>query len=78
MGYVHNFLELMDLNRKPTGSDEEWPPYTKEEPYYFILDAEESGLRRGPRSQACAFWNNFMPVITPGTASRKPFLHCIL
>lgn len=45
---------------KPTEGDE-WPMYTRDEPQYYIFNAEESGLGIGPRSTACAFWNEFLP-----------------
>lgn len=47
--------------------------YTRDEPTYFILNADkaESGYGKGPRIQPCAFWNEFIPLITPGTSSCK-------
>ncbi|XP_066596786.1 acetylcholinesterase-like [Prorops nasuta] len=39
----------------------EWPPYSRDQPQYFILDAERSGLAQGPRTTACTFWNEFLP-----------------
>ncbi|XP_012286467.1 acetylcholinesterase [Orussus abietinus] len=46
---------------KPTVNEEEWPPYTRDEPQYYIFDAEKSGLGKGPRTTACVFWNEFLP-----------------
>lgn len=45
---------------------EEWPLYTKAQPNYFILNAETTGLGKGPRAHTCAFWNEFLPNIVPG------------
>lgn len=41
----------------------EWPPYTKEEPKYYIYNAENIGTGKGPRSNPCAFWNDFLPKL---------------
>ena len=40
-----------------------WPRYSQEHPRYFFLDAEINGLGHGPRATACAFWNNFVPLL---------------
>ncbi|CAD6202673.1 GSCOCT00009710001.2-RA-CDS [Cotesia congregata] len=45
---------------KPTEGDN-WPAYTRDEPQYYIFNAEKSGLGTGPRLPACAFWNEFLP-----------------
>ncbi|KAL6267225.1 acetylcholinesterase-like [Pogonomyrmex barbatus] len=45
----------------PTVDETDWPPYTRDNPKYFIWDAEKSGFGRGPRTTACAFWNEFLP-----------------
>ncbi|KAM0734792.1 Acetylcholinesterase [Formica fusca] len=45
----------------PTLDEADWPPYTRDRPQYFILDAEKKGFGRGPRTTACAFWNEFLP-----------------
>ena len=42
-------------------NDSVWPTYTKEHPKYYILNAEKSGTGKGPRTTACAFWNDFLP-----------------
>lgn len=57
---------------------EDWPLYTKAEPNYFILHSEKRGTGKGPRAHTCAFWNEFMPVITTGTSSRKLKKYVIL
>ncbi|CAH0559017.1 unnamed protein product [Brassicogethes aeneus] len=56
---------------KPVTDDVNWPLYTKEQPQYFIFNAEKNGIGRGPRATACAFWNNFLPKLrdNPGTGS---------
>ena len=41
-----------------------WPIYSRNEPRYFILNGELRGIGHGPRATACAFWNEFMPLIT--------------
>jgi hypothetical protein len=42
-------------------NDTDWPTYTKEHPKYYILNAEKTGTGKGPRTTACAFWNDFLP-----------------
>jgi acetylcholinesterase len=57
-------LEIFDrfaLTGKPMPNDSVWPTYTKEHPKYYILNAEKSGTGKGPRTTACAFWNDFLP-----------------
>lgn len=49
--------------RKPTEEDSEWPSYSRDEPKYFIFDAEKTGLGKGPRTTYCAFWNEFLPKL---------------
>ncbi|XP_015603325.1 acetylcholinesterase [Cephus cinctus] len=39
----------------------EWPTYSRNHPQYVIFDTEEKGLGNGPRTTACAFWNEFLP-----------------
>ncbi|XP_076652400.1 acetylcholinesterase 2 [Halictus rubicundus] len=46
---------------KPTSEESEWPPYSRDQPQYFIFDAETNGLGKGPRTTSCAFWNEFLP-----------------
>uniref|UniRef100_A0ABD2WE85 Acetylcholinesterase n=1 Tax=Trichogramma kaykai TaxID=54128 RepID=A0ABD2WE85_9HYME len=41
--------------------ENEWPAYTRDQPNYYILNAENNGMGKGPRTTACAFWNDFMP-----------------
>ncbi|KDR08515.1 Acetylcholinesterase, partial [Zootermopsis nevadensis] len=57
------------LTGKPVENDSDWPTYTKEHPKYYILNANHSGIGRGPRTTACAFWNDFLPRLKnlPGT-----------
>ena len=50
--------------RKPVADDTLWPIYSRNEPRYFILNGEVRGIGHGPRATACAFWNEFMPLIT--------------
>ncbi|XP_043274489.1 acetylcholinesterase-like [Venturia canescens] len=45
---------------KPT-DDDNWPAYTRDEPQYYIFNAETNGLGKGPRTTSCAFWNEFLP-----------------
>jgi len=42
-------------------TDEESPQYSREDSQYYIFNAEHKGLGVGPRSGACAFWNDFLP-----------------
>jgi len=56
--------------RMPTVTESEWPAYTRDHPKYFIWNAEEKeAFGRGPRTTACAFWNEFLPRLKgiPGT-----------
>ncbi|XP_018327669.1 acetylcholinesterase [Agrilus planipennis] len=48
---------------KPVTDDVNWPLYTKEQPQYFIFNADKNGIGKGPRATACAFWNNFLPKL---------------
>ena len=41
-----------------------WPIYSRNQPQYFILDGGVQGVGHGPRATACAFWNEFMPLLT--------------
>lgn len=50
-----------------------WPIYSRNEPRYFILNGEVRGIGHGPRATACAFWNEFMPLITAREKSRFPY-----
>ncbi|XP_012054670.1 PREDICTED: acetylcholinesterase-like [Atta cephalotes] len=46
----------------PTVTETEWPSYTRNHPKYFIWNAEKkNAFGRGPRTTACAFWNEFLP-----------------
>lgn len=60
--YCHNLSVYIVFFccRKPTTGDE-WPPYTRDDPRYFIFNAKTSGLDVGPRLSDCAFWNEFLP-----------------
>nr|ABO31937.1 acetylcholinesterase [Liposcelis bostrychophila] len=51
------------LTGKPLPEETEWPPYTKEEPKYYIYNAENMGTGKGPRSNPCASWNDFLPKL---------------
>ncbi|XP_066248312.1 acetylcholinesterase-like [Euwallacea similis] len=57
---------------KPVTDDVNWPLYTKEQPQYFIFNAEKNGIGRGPRAQACAFWNHFLPKLRENSGSGDP------
>lgn len=62
----------------PALEGEHWPVYTKENPIYFIFNAEgEDDLRgekygRGPMATACAFWNDFLPRLRAWSVPPKP------
>ncbi|CAK9818203.1 unnamed protein product [Anthophora quadrimaculata] len=45
----------------PTVHENEWPPYSRDQPQYYIFNAETTGLGKGLRTTACAFWNDFLP-----------------
>nr|BAI63723.1 ace-orthologous acetylcholinesterase [Nephotettix cincticeps]BAI63724.1 ace-orthologous acetylcholinesterase [Nephotettix cincticeps]BAI63725.1 ace-orthologous acetylcholinesterase [Nephotettix cincticeps]BAI63726.1 ace-orthologous acetylcholinesterase [Nephotettix cincticeps]BAI63731.1 ace-orthologous acetylcholinesterase [Nephotettix cincticeps] len=49
------------LTGKPVSDDINWPIYSREQPQYYIFNAEKSGIGKGPRATACAFWNEFLP-----------------
>lgn len=60
---------------KPTSDEAEWPPYSRNQPEYFVFNAEKSGLGKGMRATTCAFWNEFLPRLKglpdpePGTCN---------
>nr|BAF46104.1 acetylcholinesterase [Pediculus humanus corporis] len=60
------------LTGKPMPDEVEWPLYTKEQPQYYIFNAEKTGIGRGPRSTACQFWNGFLPKIKSGRHLMRP------
>ncbi|XP_037029742.1 acetylcholinesterase [Bradysia coprophila] len=56
----------------PAPEGETWPEYSKENPVYYIFNAEDEGskgdekqkadkLGKGPMATACAFWNDYLP-----------------
>lgn len=60
-------LDSSFIHRKPAVDGEHWPCYTKENPIYYIFNAEgDENTRgdkygRGPKSTSCAFWNEYLP-----------------
>lgn len=68
----------MKFYRKPVTDDVNWPLYTKEQPQYFIFNADKGGLGKGPRATPCAFWNGFLPKLTEnsGMVSTKVYILC--
>ncbi|XP_003493891.3 acetylcholinesterase-like, partial [Bombus impatiens] len=48
---------------KPTDEEADWPPYSRDRPQYYILNAQENGLGKGPHTTYCAFWNDFLPKL---------------
>lgn len=62
-----NERTCFSIFRNPALDDEEWPEYSKENPVYFIFNAEGDGKTprektgKGPMAAACAFWNNYLP-----------------
>lgn len=65
------YLYILNAHRKPVSEDEDWPAYTKENPLYYVFNAEKSGSGLGPRSPPCAFWNEFMPKLKNHTGINK-------
>ncbi|CAB0032511.1 unnamed protein product [Trichogramma brassicae] len=73
----------------PTLKENEWPAYTRDQPNYYILNAENNGMGKGPRTTACTFWNDFMPRLkgapgdlraahtTTSITSRRSMYHLI-
>ncbi|XP_014484403.1 PREDICTED: acetylcholinesterase isoform X2 [Dinoponera quadriceps] len=59
----------------PTAVESDWPAYTKEHPQYFIWNAEETGFGRGPRTTACAFWNEFLPRLKRVPVTFPEYMH---
>jgi hypothetical protein len=53
----------------PALEGEHWPNYSRENPIYFIFNAEgEEDLRsekygRGPMVTSCTFWNDYLPKL---------------
>ncbi|XP_071449343.1 acetylcholinesterase-like [Hetaerina americana] len=54
---------------KPVPNDVNWPIYSRNQPQYFIFNAQKNGTGKGPRATSCAFWNQFMPLLknSPGS-----------
>ena len=44
-------------------SSESWPLYNRNEPQYYIWNANIRGTGEGPRATQCAFWNEFVPML---------------
>ncbi|KAI9554499.1 hypothetical protein GHT06_019772 [Daphnia sinensis] len=61
---VMKYFATFAKTGKPVADDTLWPIYSRNEPRYFILNGEVRGIGHGPRATACAFWNEFMPLIT--------------
>lgn len=65
--HKHNLSQTISNNHryffcsKPVTDDVNWPIYSKDQPQYFIFNADKSGTGKGPRATACAFWNDFLP-----------------
>ncbi|CAG7723514.1 unnamed protein product [Allacma fusca] len=57
------FTRFARTGRPDQHAVDNWPLYTKNEPHYFILNADPPARGKGPRSHHCAFWNEFMPLI---------------
>lgn len=61
-----NFLFVIP-HRNPAVDDEEWPNYSKDNPVYYIFNAEgkepdqRAKTGKGPMATACAFWNDYLP-----------------
>ncbi|KAG7199849.1 hypothetical protein KM043_016904 [Ampulex compressa] len=55
----------------PTVEEHMWPPYTRDQPRYYIFNAEKINLEKGLRPTACAFWNEFLPRLK-GTPDPVP------
>ncbi|XP_046404740.1 acetylcholinesterase-like isoform X2 [Ischnura elegans] len=51
---------------KPVPDNVNWPIYSRNQPQYFIFNAEKNGTGKGPRATSCAFWNQFMPLLKNG------------
>lgn len=54
--------------RNPALEGEIWPEYSRENPVYYIFNAEgdkkhnkTEKFGRGPMATACAFWNDYLP-----------------
>ncbi|XP_077288584.1 acetylcholinesterase-like isoform X2 [Arctopsyche grandis] len=61
------------LTGRPVPEEENWPLYSKDKPFYYIFNADATGIGKGPRAQACAFWNQFLPRLhnNPGKTNTK-------
>jgi acetylcholinesterase len=66
---MSEYAIILFSRSNPALEGEHWPMYTKENPIYFIFNAEgEDDLRgekygRGPMATSCAFWNDFLPKL---------------
>lgn len=60
-------MHFSDFCRIPDLEGETWPQYSKNNPLYYIFNAEGTEqlstekFGRGPMSSSCAFWNHFLP-----------------
>jgi hypothetical protein len=60
---------FVDIFSNPALEGEHWPNYSRENPIYFIFNAEgEEDLRaekygRGPMVTSCTFWNDYLPKL---------------
>lgn len=61
--YHSKFISGIFSSRQPLPEASEWPLYTRDQPQYYILNADGNGLGKGPRSKACAFWNDFLQKV---------------
>ncbi|KAK8399799.1 hypothetical protein O3P69_003672 [Scylla paramamosain] len=50
---------------RPVSREGEWPLYTSRGQQYYVWGTNESWpqIGRGPRTTACAFWNELMPIL---------------
>uniref|UniRef100_A0AAU6PBV9 Carboxylic ester hydrolase n=1 Tax=Protohermes xanthodes TaxID=1452977 RepID=A0AAU6PBV9_9NEOP len=60
------------LTGRPSEDDMSWPTYRREQPQYFIFNADKSGTGKGPRATACAFWNDFLPRLSHNPEMERP------
>ncbi|XP_063703298.1 acetylcholinesterase [Culicoides brevitarsis] len=64
----------------PALDGEHWPPYTKDNPIYYIWNAEDDiradRYGRGPMSAECAFWNDYLPRLRAWADTTPQSLQC--
>lgn len=69
MTFPDQWHVAISLSRTPLIENYAWPLHTRENPVYYIFNAEGHDnpkvpkFGRGPMATSCAFWNDFLPRV---------------